>query len=170
LPAEPQSEIHNPQSFVPQRLHRIRLRGFDRLRAHSQKRDRQRQPARQRKHPPADLDSISKILQPFVHRVVCHWPGDDIGQQNQLDKILREQCHNVAQTRAEHFANADLFGAPFDGISRQPELSETSDENRQGREDAEDLSGALLGAIQRVEILIEKRELERLLRRERFPS
>ena len=117
-------------SLIAKRFNRIRQRGFDRLGAHREQRNQQSQSARERKYPPADVDAIGKILQPFIHGKIRHRPGDKVGDENELDEILGEQSDDAGNLGAEHFADADFLRAPFRAKRGQTEQAETGKHDR----------------------------------------
>jgi hypothetical protein len=102
--------------------------------------DEQRRGPRQQEDPDLDTDPEREVLQPAVNDVVGRRQGKDKGDQDEPGKVLAEQDHDLRSRRPQNLADADLLGAQFGGVGRQPEQPDAGDHDRQDRKDPEDLT------------------------------
>jgi hypothetical protein len=112
-------------------------------------------------YPPADLRSIGKRLEPFVHGPPRDGEGDERSDPDKHGEVLAEEADDTRDWCAEDLADPDLFCALFGGIGNEAEEAEAGDEDGEDREGDEDLAALLLGVIELVEIIIHERIVER---------
>src|SRR5258708_23062848 len=87
------------------------------------------QDCRQGKEQPMDRNAIGEVLQPPVHGPPGEGGGDDDGNEDQPDKIFRQQGSNTADGAAQDLADTDFFYSLLGGESRQPEEAQAGDED-----------------------------------------
>src|SRR5205814_9261967 len=107
-------------SFRSQIINWVCYSGFKSLRTHRKNSNEYGDHPGRQKYFPVNADAISKIPQPFVHKVPTYRKGDQHGNKNQLHEILGQHIYDIANRSTEDFTNADLFRALLGGICNQP--------------------------------------------------
>ena len=104
--------------------------------------------------PPADLRTIGKRLEPFVHGPPRGGEGDERSDPDQDREVPAEQTDDAGDPGAEDLADPDLLGALFGSIGDEAEKPKAGDEDGEDGEGDEDLAGLLVGVIQLIKIVI----------------
>lgn len=104
--------------------------------------------------PQADLRTIGKRLEPFVHGPPRDGEGDKRSDPDKDREVLAEQTDDAGDPGAEDLADTDLLGALFGSIGDEAEKPKAGDEDGEDGEGDEDLAGLLLGVIQFIKVFI----------------
>jgi len=104
--------------------------------------------------PPADVRTIGKRFEPFVHGPPRRGEGDEGSDPDKHREVPAEEADDTTDAGAEDLANPDLLGALFGGIGDEAEETETGDEDGEDGERDEDPAGLLLGVIQFIKVVI----------------
>ena len=104
--------------------------------------------------PPADLRTIGKRLEPFVHGPPRDGEGDERSDPDKDREVLAEQTDDTTDAGAEDLADPDLLGALFGSIGNEAEETEAGNEDGEDGEGDEDPAGLLLGVIQFIKVVI----------------
>ena len=104
--------------------------------------------------PPADLRTIGKRLEPFVHGPPRGGEGDERSDPDKDREVPAEQADDAGDPGAEDLADPDLLGALFGSIGDEAEKPKAGDEDGEDGEGDEDLAGLLLGVIQFIKVVI----------------
>ena len=104
--------------------------------------------------PPADLRSISKRLEPFVHGPPRDGEGNERSDPDKHREVPAEEGDNTTDLGAEDLADPDLLGALFGSIGDEAEKAKAGDEDGEDGEGDEDPAGLLLGVIQFIKVVI----------------
>src|ERR1700722_17142193 len=104
--------------------------------------------------PPADLRTIGKRLEPFVHGPPRGGEGDKRSDPDKDREVLAEQTDDAGDPGAEDLADPDLLGTLLGGIGDEAEKPKAGDEDGEDGEGDEDLAGLLLGVIQLIKVVI----------------
>jgi hypothetical protein len=88
--------------------------------------------------PPADLRTIGKRLQPFVHGPPSDGEGDKCSDPDKDREVLAEQTDDAGDPSAEDLADPDLLGALFGSICDEAEKPKAGDEDGEDGEGDED--------------------------------
>jgi len=104
--------------------------------------------------PPADLRTIGKRLEPFVHGPPRDGEGDERSDPDKDREVLAEQTDDAGDPGAKDLADPDLLGALFGSIGNEAEKPKAGNEDGEDGEGDEDLAGLLLGVIQFIKVVI----------------
>ena len=96
-------------SFGPQRLHRVRQRCLDWLKAYGRQCDGNNGNKREYKKCPLQANSESIALQPFRGGQPRNWNGYYECDHQQDGKFTEQQPQNIANRGPQNFPDADLF-------------------------------------------------------------
>ena len=108
------------------------------------------------KDPPADLCTIGKRLEPFVHGPPRGGEGDKGSDPDKDREVLAEQADDAGDPGAEDLADPDLLGTLLSSIGNEAEKPKAGDEDGEDGEADEDLAGLLFGMIHFVKVGIHK--------------
>ena len=104
--------------------------------------------------PPADLRTIGKRLEPFVHGPPRDGEGDERSDPDKHREVPAEEADDTTDAGAEDLADPDLLGALFGSIGDEAEETEAGNEDGEDGEGDEDPAGMLLGVIQFIKVVI----------------
>lgn len=127
-------------SFGPQAFYGVLHGCFYCLEADGQHDDEQGRKTRKSEDPPGDVRTIGEVVQPGVHGE----PGDGgcnkKGDEDQPDKIHRQEVDDTGDAGPENFSNAYLFCALDSAVSGKTQQTQTGDEDGQNGEIEEKLA------------------------------
>src|SRR3984957_1424775 len=104
--------------------------------------------------PPADLRTIGKRLEPFVHGPPRGGEGDERSDPDKDREVLDEQADDAGDAGAKDLADPDLLSALFGGIGDEAEKPKAGDKDGEDGKGDEDLAGLLVGVIQFIKVVI----------------
>jgi len=104
--------------------------------------------------PPADLRTIGKRFEPFVHGPPRGGEGDERSDPDKHREVPAEQADDAGDPGAEDLADPDLLGALFGSIGNEAEEAEAGNEDGEDGEADKDPAGLLLGVIQFIKVVI----------------
>ena len=104
--------------------------------------------------PAADLRTIGKRLEPFVHGPPRDGEGNERSDPDKHREVPAEEGDDSTDAGAEDLADPDLLGALFGSIGNEAEETEAGNEDGEDGEGDEDLAGLLLGVIQFIKVVI----------------
>ncbi len=94
---------------------------FERLEAHGQESDTDRNEARQTEYPSLDVYPVQKILQPPVHDKVGDRTGENTADRSQFNKMAVQKPGDPGDRGPHDLTDTDLLGAAFSGKTGQTE-------------------------------------------------
>ncbi len=146
--------LNGRRSFAAKGLHGVSEGRADSLNTDRQQGDGEGDGAGHEEDPPADLRTIGKRFEPFVHSPPRDGEGDERSDPDKHREVPAEEADDTTNACAEHLADTDLLGALFGSIGDETEKSETGNEDSEDGESDEDPAGMLLGVIQFIKVVI----------------
>jgi len=104
--------------------------------------------------PPADLRTIGKRLEPFVHGPPRDREGNERSDPDKHREIPAEEGDDTTDLGAEDLADPDLLGALFRSVGNEAEEAEAGNEDGEDGEGDKDPAGLLLSVIQFIKVAI----------------
>src|ERR1700761_1656767 len=101
--------------------------GLDGSEAHRNQGDADGQCSGGGEDPPADIGMVGEAVEPAMHGPCPQGKGDEGGDNGQEEKFARQQPDDAGGGGAKHFADADLAGTLFGGISDEAEETDAAD-------------------------------------------
>lgn len=142
------------RSFAAEGFYRVSEGRADGLNTDRQQRNGEGYGAGHEEDPPADLRTIGKRLEPFVHGPPRSGEGDERSDPDKHREVSAEEADDTTDAGAEDLADPDLLGTLFGSIGNEAEKPKAGDEDGEDGEGDEDLAGLLLGVIQLIKVVI----------------
>src|SRR5271170_88711 len=108
---------HYAWLLVPERRGGMRARHQQRVRGYGGEGDHKGDNARAYEDQWIETNVVSEPLKPAVHQVDGRRPCDQVRPQYGFRELPQEHAQNVGPARAHGFADTDLLGALFGGMS-----------------------------------------------------
>jgi len=107
-----------------------------------------------KKDPPADLRTIGKRFESFVHGPPRGGEGDERSDPDKHREVFAEQADDADDPGAGDLADPDLLSALLSSIGDETEKPKAGDQDGKDGEGDEDLAGLLVGMIQFIKVVI----------------
>jgi hypothetical protein len=117
-------DVWNSILIGPQTIYRIHPRCSDRLIAHRQQSDYNRQQASDREHPPGNLGAVLESVEPRPHEVPRYRYGNKARDHDQHNEVPRQHTPQRGDARAHHLPDTDLLRATLGDIGSKPKQAE----------------------------------------------
>lgn len=151
----------NIRSFAAEGFYWVSKSRADGLNTDRQQGDGEGDGAGHEEDPPADLRTIGKRFEPFVHGPPRGGEGDERSDPDKHCEVPAEQTDDAGDPGTEDFADPDLLGALFGSIGNKAEKPKAGDEDGEDGKGNEDLAGLLVGVIQFIKVVIHEGVAER---------
>src|SRR5690349_1880966 len=99
--------------------------------------DKKRCKSSEDEHPPLDLNSECKILQPSVHAPPGNGKSDQAREEDTFNKIFGKKSQQIIRRCSQYFPDSNFFRSSFSCECRKSEESEAPDKYGKYSEDAE---------------------------------